>query len=178
MNVEKGKWKQTEDGDTMTYHEVWKAMSKEDKLKYSSVDNDDQKGEIFLIRCLESKFVKGLKELSRDRLAMLKDSPFHSLLKMKEGVQDRTLIKQLASNFDYEESCLWFHGHAYNLGEKDFTTIMGIEDGDDVIMKPKHNQKHSTELIEQFCVKKKRVVLKYALKKLRMYSLKAKMRIL
>ncbi|PWA66797.1 hypothetical protein CTI12_AA263220 [Artemisia annua] len=91
-----------------------------------------------LVRCKVKAFVDKMNALEEERLKLLEDSPFYKLLEMSHNVQSNKAIDKLVSLFNTKDrSLLLPDGSRWVVIPQDFTSIMGVEDGDKVVIIPK-----------------------------------------
>ncbi|PWA93219.1 hypothetical protein CTI12_AA073140 [Artemisia annua] len=87
-----------------------------------------------LVRCKEKQFVNEMNALGAERKKLLEDSPFYKLLEMSGKVQNNEKIKKLVSVFNTNDrSLLLPDGSRCVVTPQDFTSIMGVEDGDEEV---------------------------------------------
>lgn len=93
-----------------------------------------------VVRLKEKVFAETMTDLPAERLKLLEDSPFYKLVEMMSGhVQNNKVIKKLASLFSTNNKSLslLLDGTCCIVTPQDFTSITGVEDGDeDVIICP------------------------------------------
>ncbi|PWA40373.1 hypothetical protein CTI12_AA563200 [Artemisia annua] len=92
-----------------------------------------------VVRLKEKAFAETMTDLPEERLKLLEDSPFYKLVEMMSGhVQNNKVIKKLASMFSTNNKSLslLLDGTRCIVTPQDFTSITGVEDGDeDVIIR-------------------------------------------
>ncbi|GJU05382.1 ribonuclease H-like domain-containing protein [Tanacetum coccineum] len=131
--------------------DTWKAMPEEEQDKY----RPKCVGPSIMIHCSSIEFVNKWKGLGEERCKVLKnylkDNPFKSLLEMDGEVRSHKLILDLVSKFDTASKSLHINGCDYRVTPEEFTSIMGIEDGEeDIDLKTRPSKEIMKELKELF----------------------------
>lgn len=108
----------------------------------------------FVVRCDLKAFAKAMTDLPAKRLKLLEDSPFYKLSETMSGhVQNNKVIKKLASLFSVNNKSLslLLDGTRFIVTPQDFTSIMGVEDGDeDVIIRKNSKLEKEPEVTSLF----------------------------